>query len=71
MRKRRINDASVPLVRHLLRVSSLPSPRCSPVIDLLLLLMAVFWGTNYSIVKHAFREIDPQAFNALRMSSPR
>jgi drug/metabolite transporter (DMT)-like permease len=38
------------------------------VIDLLLLLMAVFWGTNYSIVKHAFREIDPQAFNALRMS---
>jgi drug/metabolite transporter (DMT)-like permease len=38
------------------------------VIDLLLLLMAVFWGTNYSIIKHAFREIDPQAFNALRMS---
>ena len=37
------------------------------MIDLLLLLMAVFWGTNYSIVKHAFREIDPQAFNALRM----
>ena len=31
--------------------------------------MAVFWGTNYSIVKHAFREIDPQAFNALRMST--
>ena len=38
------------------------------MIDLLLLLMAVIWGTNYSIVKHAFREIDPQAFNALRMS---
>jgi drug/metabolite transporter (DMT)-like permease len=37
------------------------------VIDLLLLLMSVFWGTNYSIVKHAFREIDAQAFNALRM----
>ena len=30
--------------------------------------MAVFWGTNYAIVKHAFREIEPQAFNALRMS---
>ena len=30
--------------------------------------MAVFWGTNYSIVKNVFREIDPQAFNALRMS---
>jgi len=38
------------------------------VIDFLLLLMAVFWGTNYSIVKHAFLEIDPQAFNALRMA---
>jgi drug/metabolite transporter (DMT)-like permease len=36
-------------------------------IDALLLLMAVIWGTNYSIVKHAFREIDPQAFNELRM----
>ncbi len=29
--------------------------------------MAVIWGTNYSIVKNAFEEIDPQAFNALRM----
>ena len=29
--------------------------------------MAVIWGTNYSIVKSAFEEIDPQAFNALRM----
>lgn len=36
-------------------------------IDFLLLLMTVIWGTNYSIVKHAFREIDPQAFNAGRM----
>ena len=29
--------------------------------------MALIWGTNYSIVKAAFREIDPQAFNALRL----
>lgn len=36
-------------------------------IDALLLLMSVIWGTNYSIVKSAFRKIDPQAFNALRM----
>jgi len=36
-------------------------------IDLLLLLMTVIWGTNYAIVKHAFREMDPQAFNAVRM----
>jgi drug/metabolite transporter (DMT)-like permease len=37
-------------------------------IDLLLLLMIFIWGTNYSIVKHAFREVDPQAFNAGRMA---
>lgn len=36
-------------------------------IDALLLLMVLIWGTNYSIVKHAFQEIDPQAFNAVRM----
>ena len=36
-------------------------------IDALLLLMTIIWGINYSIVKTAFREIDPQAFNALRM----
>ena len=36
-------------------------------IDALLLLMAIIWGTNYSIVKSAFRELDPQAFNACRM----
>lgn len=29
--------------------------------------MTVIWGTNYSIVKHAFAEIDAQAFNAVRM----
>ncbi len=36
-------------------------------IDVLLLLMTLIWGTNYAIVKHAFRFIDPQAFNAVRM----
>jgi drug/metabolite transporter (DMT)-like permease len=30
--------------------------------------MTLIWGTNYSIVKSAFREIDPQAFNAMRMT---
>lgn len=37
------------------------------LLDVLLLLMTLIWGTNYSIVKRAFLEIDPQAFNALRM----
>ena len=36
--------------------------------DGLLLLMVFIWGTNYSVVKAALREIPPQAFNALRMS---
>ena len=30
--------------------------------------MTVIWGTNYSIVKHAFLQMDPQAFNAMRMA---
>ena len=30
--------------------------------------MTLIWGTNYSIVKSAFSEVDPQAFNAIRMS---
>ena len=36
--------------------------------DALLLLMVLIWGANYSIVKSAFAEIDPQAFNAVRMT---
>jgi drug/metabolite transporter (DMT)-like permease len=31
--------------------------------------MTLIWGANYSIVKSAFTEIDPQAFNAVRMLS--
>jgi drug/metabolite transporter (DMT)-like permease len=37
-------------------------------IDALLLLMAIIWGTNYSVVKGAFAELDPQAFNAVRLT---
>jgi len=31
--------------------------------------MTLIWGANYAIVKSAFSEIDPQAFNAVRMLS--
>jgi drug/metabolite transporter (DMT)-like permease len=48
-------------------MASVRSTRPVAPIDALLLLMAIIWGTNYSIVKSAFREIDPQAFNAMRM----
>jgi drug/metabolite transporter (DMT)-like permease len=37
-------------------------------LDLLLLLMCLIWGTNYAVIKSALRELDPQAFNALRMA---
>lgn len=36
-------------------------------LDWLLLLMTFIWGTNYPLVKSAFSELDPQAFNALRL----
>lgn len=36
-------------------------------LDWLLLLMTIIWGTNYAVVKTAFSEFDPQAFNALRL----
>jgi drug/metabolite transporter (DMT)-like permease len=36
--------------------------------DGLLLLMVLIWGANYTVVKSALREIEPQAFNALRLT---
>ena len=36
-------------------------------LDWLLLLMTLIWGTNYAVVKTAFAELDPQAFNAVRL----
>ncbi len=36
-------------------------------LDALLLFMALIWGTNYTVIKFAFREVPPQAFNAVRM----
>lgn len=44
----------------------MPSRRYS-FIDVLLLLMTLIWGTNFSIVKSAFAIMDAQAFNAVRM----
>jgi drug/metabolite transporter (DMT)-like permease len=38
------------------------------MIEASLLLMVIIWGTNYTVVKSAFEQIDPQAFNAARMS---
>jgi drug/metabolite transporter (DMT)-like permease len=37
-------------------------------IDALLVLMVVIWGVNYSVIKHAFAEIPPQPFNAIRIT---
>lgn len=30
--------------------------------------MTLIWGTNYTVVKYAFTQLDPQAFNAVRMT---
>src|SRR5687767_1655769 len=29
--------------------------------------MTIIWGTNFSVIKSAVRELDPQAFNVMRM----
>ena len=48
-----------------------PSPRSQPSglspMDGLLVLMVIAWGANYSLLKRAFEEVPPAAFNALRM----
>lgn len=48
------------------------SPRSQPSglspMDGLLVLMVVAWGANYSLLKRAFEELPPAAFNALRMT---
>jgi drug/metabolite transporter (DMT)-like permease len=44
-----------------------PSPRRVTSLDALLLLMTLIWGSNFTVIKSAVRELDPQAFNGLRM----
>ncbi len=36
-------------------------------LDALLLLVCIIWGSNFTVIKTAFREIEPVAFNALRL----
>jgi drug/metabolite transporter (DMT)-like permease len=36
-------------------------------LDALLLLTTLIWGSNFTVIKSAFRELDPRAFNALRL----
>jgi drug/metabolite transporter (DMT)-like permease len=37
------------------------------VLDLLLLLMVIIWGSNFSVIKLALREVPEPTFNALRL----
>jgi drug/metabolite transporter (DMT)-like permease len=37
-------------------------------LDALLLLTTLIWGSNFTVIKSAFRELDPLAFNALRLA---
>lgn len=54
------------------RVSTRPGPahatRGQTPIDLLLVLMVLIWGTNYSVIKRAFDEVPPEPFNAVRLA---
>ncbi len=36
--------------------------------DLGLLLMALIWGVNYSVVKHGLKELSPYTFNGIRVA---
>jgi drug/metabolite transporter (DMT)-like permease len=44
-----------------------PAPAARGSVDLLLILMVLIWGVNYSVIKRAFTEIPPQPFNAIRI----
>jgi drug/metabolite transporter (DMT)-like permease len=44
------------------------SSRALSRVDLLLLLVTLIWGSNFTIIKSAFRELEPIAFNALRLA---
>jgi drug/metabolite transporter (DMT)-like permease len=45
-----------------------PSRSFLTPIDVLLLLMILIWGSNYSVVKMALRQIPPLPFNSLRLA---
>jgi drug/metabolite transporter (DMT)-like permease len=45
-----------------------PSRSFLTPIDVLLLLMILIWGSNYTIVKTALRQIPPLPFNSLRLA---
>lgn len=48
---------------------SLPHPKhASHAIEMSLVLMAVIWGVNFSVVKYGTQVMEPLAYNALRMS---
>jgi len=44
-----------------------PTPSRVGALDALLLLMTIIWGSNFTVIKSAVRELDPQAFNGVRM----
>src|SRR6185503_6070878 len=36
--------------------------------DLLLFLMALIWGSNFTVIKYALEDLQPLSFNALRFT---
>ncbi|MEO7192906.1 MAG: DMT family transporter [Vicinamibacterales bacterium] len=47
-----------------------PPRRSGPItiLDVLLVFMVLVWGANYSLMKFAFQQVPPMAFNALRFT---
>ncbi len=48
-----------------MKTSALASAR---TVELLLVIVVLIWGTNFIVIKWAFREFPPFAFNAIRMT---
>src|SRR5687768_13137468 len=45
-----------------------PAPKTPHTTELLLVVMAIIWGVNFSVVKYGTQVMEPLAYNALRMT---
>ena len=45
-----------------------PAPHSPHTTELLLVVMAILWGVNFSVVKYGTQVMEPLAYNALRMT---
>lgn len=48
--------------------TAIVKPQTNLLADVSLILVALIWGVNMTVMKHAITELDPYLFNALRLS---